>query len=152
VRLAIVGGGPAEAALRKALPGAIFLGTRQGAQLARLYASLDVFVHSGPYETFGQTVQEASASGVPVVAPAAGGPVDLVADGRTGLLVPPLSAEALTDAVASLVADPARRAEMARAARDLVLGRSWQAVGDELIGHYTDVLSAAYPVPASVAA
>jgi phosphatidylinositol alpha 1,6-mannosyltransferase len=152
VRLAIVGSGPAEAALRKALPGAIFLGTRQGAQLARLYASLDVFVHSGPYETFGQTVQEASASGVPVVAPAAGGPVDLVAPGRTGLLVPPLSADALTDAVASLVADPAGRAEMARAARELVLGRSWQAVGDELIDHYTEVLSAAYPLPASVAA
>src|SRR5207248_606345 len=74
VRLVVIGGGPAEPVLRKALPGAVFLGPRQGRQLARLYASLDVFVHSGPYETFGQTVQEASASGVPVVAPAAGGP------------------------------------------------------------------------------
>ena len=140
VKLAIIGGGPAEPFLRKALPGAIFLGPRQGAQLARLYASLDVFVHSGPYETFGQTVQEAAASGVPVVAPAAGGPVDLVVDGVTGFLVPPLSADALADAVATLVGSAEMRREFGAAARAMVLTRSWSAVGDQLIGHYSDVL------------
>lgn len=140
VKLVIIGGGPAEPFLRKALPGAIFLGPRQGAQLARLYASLDVFVHSGPYETFGQTVQEAAASGVPVVAPAAGGPVDLVVDGVTGFLVPPLSADALADAVANLVGSAEVRRELGAAARAMVLTRSWSAVGDQLIGHYSDVL------------
>jgi phosphatidylinositol alpha 1,6-mannosyltransferase len=152
VRLVVIGGGPAESSLRKALPGAIFLGVRQGAQLARLYASLDVFVHSGPYETFGQTLQEAAASGVPVVAPAAGGPVDLVAHGETGLLVPPLSAEALTGAVAELAGSPVLRKAMGAAAREMVLGRSWSAVGDQLIEHYAAVLSASYPTPVPVAA
>jgi phosphatidylinositol alpha 1,6-mannosyltransferase len=147
VRLVVIGGGPAEPLLRKALPGAIFLGPRQGAQLARLYASLDVFVHSGPYETFGQTVQEAAASGVPVVAPAAGGPVDLVVDGVTGYLVPPLSATALDDAVGRLVDSPELRAQMGAAAREQVLTRSWSAVVDELIEHYHAVLSAATAVP-----
>ncbi len=147
VRLVLIGGGPAELLLRKAMPGAVFLGPRQGAQLARLYASLDVFVHSGPYETFGQTVQEAAASGVPVVAPAAGGPVDLVVDWVTGYLVPPLSASALDDAVGRLVHSPELRVRMGAAAREQVLTRSWGAVVDELIGHYHAVLGAATAVP-----
>jgi phosphatidylinositol alpha 1,6-mannosyltransferase len=109
VRLVIVGAGPAEAMVRQQLPGATFLGVRQGEELAAIYASLDVFVHSGPYETFGQTLQEAAASGLPVVAPAAGGPLDLVADGVTGYLVPPSDPDALTAAVARLAADPAAR-------------------------------------------
>ena len=140
VRLVVVGGGPAEAVLRKALPGAVFLGPRQGSQLARLYASLDVFVHSGPYETFGQTIQEAAASGLPVVAPAVGGPLDLVEDGVTGYLVPPLSADALTDAVAALVAAADLRRAFGTAGRSMVLGRSWSVVGDQLVDHYSTVL------------
>jgi phosphatidylinositol alpha 1,6-mannosyltransferase len=142
VRLIVIGGGPAEPVLRKALPGAVFLGPRQGTQLARLYASLDVFVHSGPYETFGQTIQEAAASGLPVVAPAAGGPVDLVVDGVTGYLVPPLSADALADAVASLAVAPQLRGAFGKAARAMVLSRSWGAVVDQLIEHYAAVLGA----------
>jgi phosphatidylinositol alpha 1,6-mannosyltransferase len=145
VRLVVIGGGPAEPVLRKALPGAVFLGPRQGGQLARLYASLDVFVHSGPYETFGQTVQEAAASGVPVVAPAAGGPVDLVQHGVTGYLVPPLSAGALDEAAGWLIADPVLRKDFGVAAREMVLARSWSAVVDELIGHYHAVLGASSP-------
>src|SRR5581483_4172882 len=58
VRLVIVGAGPAEAMLRQALPAAVFLGEHRGDDLAAIYASLDVFVHTGPYETFGQTLQE----------------------------------------------------------------------------------------------
>jgi phosphatidylinositol alpha 1,6-mannosyltransferase len=140
VRLVVIGGGPAEPVLRKALPGAVFLGPRQGAQLARLYASLDVFVHSGPYETFGQTLQEAYASGLPVVAPAAGGPLDLVAHGETGYLVPPLSAEALTDAVVALAGDAEQRRVFGRAARTMVLTRSWSAIVDQLVEHYDAIL------------
>jgi phosphatidylinositol alpha 1,6-mannosyltransferase len=140
VRLVIVGDGPQRAALRRLLPGAVFLGVRSGAQLARIYASLDVFAHAGPYETFGQTLQEAGASGLPVVAPARGGPVDIVVDGETGFLVPPQQSGPLVDAVARLVADPALRARMGRAARARLLHRGWTALGDELIGHYVAAL------------
>jgi phosphatidylinositol alpha 1,6-mannosyltransferase len=140
VRLVIVGAGPAETMLRQQLPGATFLGVRRGEELAEIYASLDVFVHSGPYETFGQTLQEAAASGLPVVAPAAGGPLDLVADGVTGYLVPPSDPGALTAAVARLAADPAARAAFGAAGRRRVLERSWPALTEELIGHYSQVL------------
>ena len=140
VRLVVVGGGPADAAARRLLPGAVFLGPRHGDELAAIYASLDIFVHAGPHETFGQTLQEAAASGLPVVAPAAGGPLDIVADGQTGILVPPGEAGALAAAVARLAADPALRAAQGRAGRERVLSRSWAALGDELIRHYAAVL------------
>ncbi|MFC3571820.1 glycosyltransferase family 4 protein [Streptomyces yaanensis] len=142
VRVVVVGDGPSETTLRGALPGAVFLGRRTGDELARIFASLDVFVHTGPFETFCQTVQEAMASGLPVVAPAAGGPLDLVTHGRTGLLVPPGDTTAVRDAIASLAADPALRAAYGAAARATVEGRTWAAVGDQLIGHYADVLAA----------
>ncbi|MFJ4808450.1 glycosyltransferase family 4 protein [Streptomyces longwoodensis] len=149
VKVVVVGDGPSEPHLTEALPGAAFLGRRTGDELARIFASLDVFVHTGPFETFCQTVQEAMASGVPVVAPAAGGPLDLVAHGRTGLLVPPHDASAVRDAVRALAADPARRAAYGAAARDTVEGRTWAAIGDRLIEHYADVLGARRPAVAA---
>lgn len=69
VKVVIVGDGPSQPALAEALPGAVFLGRRGGDDLARIFASFDIFAHTGPFETFCQTVQEAMASGVPVVAP-----------------------------------------------------------------------------------
>ncbi|MYX97784.1 glycosyltransferase [Streptomyces sp. SID486] len=142
VRVVVVGDGPSRPHLAEALPGAVFLGRRTGDELARIFASLDVFAHTGPFETFCQTVQEAMASGVPVVAPATGGPLDLVAHGRTGLLVPPRDAAAVQEAVRALAADPGRRAAYGTAARAMVEGRTWAAVGDQLIAHYDDVLAA----------
>ncbi|MCG0063779.1 glycosyltransferase family 1 protein, partial [Streptomyces tricolor] len=142
VRVVVVGDGPSRPQLTEALPGAVFLGRRTGADLARIFASLDLFVHTGPFETFCQTVQEAMASGVPIVAPAVGGPLDLVDHGRTGLLVPPFDAAAVQEAVRALAADPARRAAYGAAARATVEGRTWAAVGDQLLTHYDDVLAA----------
>ncbi|MER6345711.1 glycosyltransferase family 4 protein [Streptomyces sp. NPDC001595] len=142
VKVVVVGDGPSRPGLEEVLPGAAFLGRRTGDDLARIFASLDVFAHTGPFETFCQTVQEAMASGVPVVAPAAGGPLDLVDHGRTGLLVPPRDADAVRDAVAVLAADAGLRAAYGTAARATVEGRTWAAVGDRLIEHYEDVLAA----------
>ena len=136
LRVVVVGDGPTRRKVAKALPGALFLGPRSGADLARIYASLDIFVHTGPHETFCQTIQEASASGVPVVAPASGGPLDLVRPGVTGLLVPPDDPGAIADAVAMLALDPELRQRFGRAARRLVADRTWAAIGDELLEHY----------------
>jgi phosphatidylinositol alpha 1,6-mannosyltransferase len=146
VRVVVVGDGPDLAELRERLPGAAFLGFRTGEPLAATYASLDVFVHTGPHETFCQTVQEALASGVPVIAPDAGGPRDLVRPGRTGYLLPAHDAEAFGDALRGAVAalrDPEPRATFGTAARRSVLGRSWPAVCDELLDHYAAVVGQA---------
>ncbi len=136
VRLVLVGGGPEESRLRSLLPGACFLGVRHGEDLGRIVASFDVFVHTGSTETFCQAAQEALAAGVPVVAPDAGGPRDLVVDDVNGLRYRPGDAEALRVAVESLAADPWRRIRMGRAARAGVRDRSWHAVNQVLLDHY----------------
>src|SRR5438067_2313906 len=74
IQLVVVGDGPNRRQLAKRLPEAVFLGFKPGDALARAYASLDVFVHTGPFETFCHTVQDALAAGLPVTAPSAGGP------------------------------------------------------------------------------
>ena len=143
VRLVIGGDGPARRAVERALgERATFLGQLDGDPLADTFAALDVFVHTGTEETFGQTIQEALASGVPVVAPACGGPLDLVRSGDNGLLYPPGDEAALRDAVTALVADADLRARMSLAARDGVAGRTWEALGDQLVGHYRRAIAA----------
>lgn len=139
IQVVIVGDGPARNRLQRAMPSAAFVGERHGHQLARLYASLDIFVHSGPLETFGQAIQEAMASGVPVVAPAAGGPLDLVQHGHTGYLVQPLNGRAIETAVTTLAADPTLARRFGHAGRALVEDRTWISVGDELLAHYQAV-------------
>ena len=148
-RLVIVGDGPARASLERRLPRAAFVGFRTGDDLSQLVASLDVFVHTGEHETFCQAVQEALASGVPVVAPAAGGPLDLVRHDQNGFLFPAHDPAAMRSAVAALAKDPVRRAAMGVAARHGVLSRSWPALGDELLDHYRAVLG---PAPRQVRA
>ncbi len=141
VRLAVVGDGPEGARLQRLLPGAAFLGALTGPALAAAFASLDVFVHTGAHETFGQTVQEAMACGLPVVAPAAGGPRELVAPGVTGVLVPPDDGfeAGLRAAVAQLRDDPVLRRRLGAAGRSGVCQRTWGAVCDELLDHYAAV-------------
>jgi phosphatidylinositol alpha 1,6-mannosyltransferase len=140
VRLVVAGDGPAAARLRAKLPDAVFPGFVSGAELSTLYATLDVFVHTGADETFCQAVQEAMASGVPVVAPAAGGPLDLVRSGRTGLFYEPDSVYGLRAAVGQLAGQPELRAAYGRRARATVADRTWQRIGDELLAHYADLV------------
>lgn len=90
-------------------------------------------VHSGARETFGQTLQEAAASALPVVAPAAGGPLDIVSDGVTGFLVPPGAAGPLAGAVSRLAGDAGA---MGQAGREKVTGRTWPVLGDEAPGRH----------------
>ncbi|MGB0101360.1 MAG: glycosyltransferase family 1 protein [Nocardioides sp.] len=145
IQLVVVGEGPARVELERQLPGAVFTGLLRGDELATAFATLDVFVHTGDSETFCQTVQEAQASGVPVVAPAAGGPLDLVDPGVTGLLFDPADDLAsLHECVSVLVGDPELRRDLADRAASRLAGRSWTNVVKELSDvHYRAVLDRA---------
>jgi len=137
LQLVVVGDGIDRVKLQKLLPTAVFTGSLYGEELATAYASMDVFVHPGEHETFCQAVQEAMASGVPVVAPDAGGPRDLVASYRTGLLLPVAEfEERLNQSVWHLITE---RQRYSVAARRSVLGRTWPVICDQLLDHYDAV-------------
>jgi phosphatidylinositol alpha 1,6-mannosyltransferase len=145
IKLVVVGDGPSRRRLERRLPDAEFLGWRNGVELATAMASLDVFVHTGRHETFCQTIQEALASGVPVVTPAMGGPLDLVHHGENGWLYPPDSPELMAQAVDNLASDPLGRTAMGGRARAAVEHRTWASIGDELLDHYGALLGATAP-------
>ncbi|MDZ8171294.1 glycosyltransferase [Microbacterium xanthum] len=138
VRVVIVGDGPSRPALERAMPEAVFTGHLSGAALGQALASFDVFVHPGESETFGQTIQEALASGVPVVATGTGGPVDLVRSSIDGWLYRPGDLEDLRSRVADLTGDAAKREAFAAAARESVRERSWEAMVTTLESHYAE--------------
>jgi phosphatidylinositol alpha 1,6-mannosyltransferase len=141
IQLVIVGDGPAREKLQKELPDAIFTGFKSGEELAAAYASMDLFIHPGPNETFCQAVQEALSSGTPCIVPLTGGPADLVTNGTTGYIIDTSNPKTLLTAVNHFI-ERADRAEMSLTARDSVETRTWGAINAQLIGHYQSVIDA----------
>ncbi len=139
IQLVIVGDGPAAPRIKKELPGARFVGYQSGTELARYVASFDIFVHTGKHETFCQGIQEALASGVPVIGPDTGGPVDLIEHGITGLLIDTADAHELLEAVATL-RNHSSFDLMQLAARKSVEHRTWDYINAQLISHYQDAI------------
>ncbi|MEZ2121724.1 glycosyltransferase family 4 protein [Corynebacterium sp. CCM 9203] len=138
LQLVIVGDGPEYGVLRDALPGAVFTGALGGEDLGRAYASFDVFVHPGEFETFCQTIQEAQASGVPTIGPRAGGPIDLITPGETGELLDVVTFS--VDLPAAVDRVLAEREVMSAAAQARVSGQTWDKVCAELMDHYRQIL------------
>ncbi|MEO1061582.1 MAG: glycosyltransferase family 1 protein [Actinomycetota bacterium] len=143
LQLVLVGDGPTRRRLTRTLRGARFVGFLDGTDLARAVASFDVFVHPGIDETFCQAIQEALASGVPVVGPAAGGPLDLIRHGENGFFWLPEEDDTIVTAVDSVLGDDDLRHRLGRAAQESVRHRTWERIGDDLLGHYVRSL----PVP-----
>jgi len=142
VRLVLVGDGPARMQLEQRMAGlpVHFTGYLAGHELATAYASADAFVFPSDTETFGQVVQEAMASGLPVVGARGGGTLDLVQEGSTGRLFMPGSATDLATQLAPLLASPGQRMAMGEAARAYAQHRSWPCVLDQLMTHYDRTL------------
>ena len=127
VCLVVAGDGPYLDRMKQDLAGspAVFMGCLQGDELAKVYASCDVFVFPSATDTFGNVVLEAQASGLPVVVSDAGGPRENLLPGQTGLVVPANDENALVRALSSLVQNPGRARAMGRQAREYALTRSF---------------------------
>ena len=144
IRSVIVGDGPQRGWLQKHLPAAKFTGALNTGELAAVLPTLDVLVHPGERETCCHALREAAASGVPVVAPHAGGAPDVVRNLETGLLDRPSDDHALARAVSAIVADGHRSLLGARG-RELAT-RDWRTAADELVEqHYLALIRTGQP-------
>jgi phosphatidylinositol alpha 1,6-mannosyltransferase len=140
VQLVIVGDGPRRRSLQRMMPTATFTGQLVGPELGRAMASLDLLVHPGSNETFCQVIQEALSAGVPVIAAAAGGPLDLVRHGDNGWLWAGGDEHLLAAQVAAVRDDPGEHARVAARTTASVAGRTWGRVTDQLLNHYRRVI------------
>lgn len=161
--LVIIGDGPDRGRLETLLPTATFTGHLTGHALAQAIATADIVVHPGPHDTFGQTIQEALACGVPVIAAAAGGPLDLIrplghdpdpyrhitglsptpprfaSGGPTGILLDPDTfGRDLPAAVEHVMAAPG---QLRCHTRQSVSGQSWEQLAQMMVGHYRELLA-----------
>jgi glycosyltransferase involved in cell wall biosynthesis len=126
-RMIWVGDGPARKRLASVHPDHVFAGARIGVDLARHYASADLFLFPSLTETYGNVVPEAMASGLSVVSFRAAAAAELIVDGKNGRSVAPGDAAAFLKAAEDMALEP-RRDALAHQARLTALGRNWSTV------------------------
>jgi glycosyltransferase involved in cell wall biosynthesis len=137
-RFLIVGHGGDEAWLRERLHRAEFTGVLRGEELSTAYANMDLLVFPSHTDTFGNVVLEALASGVPAIVTPDGGPKTIVRDGVTGRIVEDARFSA---AVAGVLGNPQKHAEMRLASRAHALTMSWDAVFEGVYAGYQPILA-----------
>jgi glycosyltransferase involved in cell wall biosynthesis/predicted metal-dependent phosphoesterase TrpH len=143
LHLVLAGGGPEQACLSERVgEHATFLGWLKGEELVRTYASADVFLFPSATDTFGQVILEAQASGLAVLAVAAGGPLSLIEDRVTGVLSD-ADPERLADVLVELASSPLLRERLARAALSAVRERTWERALAGLAAGYEHALAGA---------
>ena len=143
LHLVLAGGGPEQERLRERVGSehTTFLGWLSGAELARAYASADMFLFPSATDTFGQVILEAQASGLPVIAVAEGGPLSLIEHRASGLLCAG-DPDALAGAVLEVAGSPLLRERLTVAGLASVRTRTWERALQRLGEGYARVLSA----------
>jgi len=145
IRTMIVGDGPARKELVYMIPGAHFTGFLSGRELARAYASSDVFFYPSDTETFGNVTLEAMASGLPSVVADATGSKSLIESHVNGMVVPPKKTKEFAEAILFLAHHPVERKCMGTTARQKALAYSWDKVMAGLNANYREALKEPRP-------
>lgn len=144
IRPLMIGDGPEMATLKAGLRNGIFAGFLHGEELARAYASSDIFFFPSESETFGNVTLEAMASGLPAVNAMSSGSNSLVVEGVTGHLVRAGEEVAMADRIAALAQDGGLRGRMGAAARARAQDYSWDHILSGLLDSYRQVLRDAH--------
>ena len=147
VKFIVVGDGPLRAPLQKAHPDLIFCGVQTGEQLARHYASADVFLFPSETETFGNVTLEAMESGLVVLAYNYAAAHIHMTHGETGVLVPYGEPQAFIDAAVKLARAPQSLDTIRRQARAYVASVEWQCVVERFVTLLTGALVESHTAP-----
>jgi phosphatidylinositol alpha 1,6-mannosyltransferase len=144
VKPLVIGDGPEMATMKASLRNGVFMGFLGGEDLARAYASSDIFFFPSESETFGNVTLEAMASGLPAVNAIASGSNSLVEEGVTGHLVSARDEAGFAARLEALAADEGLRRRMGGAARARAHTFSWEAILSGLLASYGQVLREAH--------
>jgi glycosyltransferase involved in cell wall biosynthesis len=139
-RLVLVGDGPLLSACQRQRPDALFTGFYTGANLARHYASGDIYLHTSTTETFGNVVTEAMASGLAVTAFDYAAAHEFIRTGENGLTVPVRDEPAFIAQAVRLAHDPALRRRLAAQGTLSVRGLSWDAIVDRFLADLAEAV------------
>ncbi len=139
-RFVLVGDGPLRARLQHEHPECIFTGFIPRVDLARHYASADIYIHASLTETFGNVLTEAMASGLAVAGFDYAAARQFIRRGENGLIVACDQPAALVDSAVYLATDPLLRAQLRPAARAVVEAQSWDRV---IVRFEADLIQAA---------
>ncbi len=144
-RLVLVGDGPRLSAYQRQRPDVIFTGFYTGLNLARHYASGDLYLHASSTETFGNVITEALASGLAVSAFDYAAAHEFIRHEENGLVAPADDEVTFFANARRLVTDRSLRQRLRAAAPAAVHNRSWDAVID---GFAADLTAAMHEIPA----
>ena len=140
VRALVVGEGNAKEEAQQLLPNGFFTGFLEGEELARAYASADVFLFPSHTETFGNVTLEAMASGLPCIVADAIGSKSLVDDGVNGFWAEKENTEDFTNQLKKVVDDPELRVKMGKSSREMALAYKWDVINGGLVKNYKEIL------------
>ncbi|TVQ66681.1 MAG: glycosyltransferase family 1 protein [Balneolaceae bacterium] len=140
VKPLIAGDGPALSGVRKSVRGGTFTGFITGTDLARVYASSDLFFFPSDTETFGNVTLEAMASGLPCIVADASGSRSLVRHGENGYVIPVERSDIFYKLTEDLITDNTLRVRMSEKSLEMSQKYSWDAINGTLLGYYKDLL------------
>ncbi|RLI66112.1 MAG: glycosyltransferase family 1 protein [Promethearchaeia archaeon] len=136
IAFVLAGDGPIRSHLEKSMPKAIFTGYLEGEALGKAYASSDVFLFPSTTETFGQVIQEALASGLPVIVSDKGGCQEIVKTSNGGIIVPSKNMTEWKRACEIMLTDAEQYHKFREAGLKYAKERSWEKVNGKLIEKY----------------